>query len=458
VRRFAWPLLPVLLATLACGTLARSAPIPPPTDTPGTRPSPSPVSTTQVEAPAYVPPECQNIPMATLAPSGVGPGVTPSRNSPLDAEQQGRTLDGLVNAVREHYVYPDAVDEAWLARASDLRAQAQAGIDTETFYAAVQPLISALGDEHSYFQTPQQIAAEQTTIQGTYNLVGIGAFLGPIEGKATATVLGVLDGGPAWHAGLQPHDVLLAVDGGPIRDPSGASRTLGPECSAVVLTIQTPGGAPRDLTLVRSKVSSGLPLYPQLVPTGDGSRIGYVFLPTFLDEAIPGQVKDALQGFGPLDGLILDDRMNGGGLGSVASAVLGYFVSGRLGEYDSRDGAQPFDVRADPVENSLDVPLIVLIGKDTVSYGEIFAGVLQDVGRAKLIGETTLGNVEQLRSYDLEDGSRVWLASARFVPVNSHADWEQKGIIPDVQVVAAWDTFTFATDPGIAAALRLLGH
>jgi hypothetical protein len=46
----------------------------------------------------------------------------------------------------------------------------------------------------------------------------------------------------------------------------------------------------------------------------------------------------------------------------------------------------------------------------------------------------------------------------RFDPINSHANWEQQGIIPDVQAYADWDTFTFETDPSIVAALKILGH
>jgi hypothetical protein len=45
----------------------------------------------------------------------------------------------------------------------------------------------------------------------------------------------------------------------------------------------------------------------------------------------------------------------------------------------------------------------------------------------------------------------------KFDPANSHADWK-KGVKPDREVIADWDTFTFGTDPAVAAALRLLGY
>lgn len=204
---------------------------------------------------------------------------------------------------------------------------------TEAFYAELPPLVSALGDEHSYFQTPLQSAEVEASLGGTHNIVGVGALFHPLLEEGRAAVLGVLEGGPAWYAGIQSHNPRLAVDGSPIGEPRLVHRawTLGPECSAVVLTIQTPGEAPRDLMLVRWSVSGRLPLYPRLVPTSDGSRIGHLFLPTFLDEPLLGRVRQALEDLGPPDGLVLDNRMNGGGLGSVTEEVMAFFTSGVVG-------------------------------------------------------------------------------------------------------------------------------
>jgi carboxyl-terminal processing protease len=212
------------------------------------------------------------------------------------------------------------------------------------------------------------------------------------------------------------------------------------------------------MTLIRWGVSGYLPIHPGLVPTSDGSRIGYIFLPTLLDESLPDRVRQALDNFGTLDGLIIDNRMNGGGLGSVSQQILAFFISGHVGDFVTREAVEPLEIEADPVQNSQEVALVVLVADDTVSYGEITSGILQDLGRARIVGQTTPGNVEQLRRYDFEDGSRGWLASSRFEPANAQADWETTGIVPDVEVIAGWDTFTFDTDPAIAAALVLLGR
>jgi carboxyl-terminal processing protease len=416
--------------------------------------------TAESEPSVYIPPQCVGTPIATLqAPTAeAGPAPALPANPPLSPELQLEVLRGLANTVRDHYIYPEAAGGEWQVSLEELGGQIEAGLDTEAFYAAMQSAIQALGDEHSYFETPAEVAQEAIEIAGQYDVVGVGALFDPSDDNTWATVLAVLDGGPAWHAGLDPHDALLAVDGGPIRDAAGVSRTRGPECTAVVLTVRSPGQSPRDLTVIRASVSAPMPIYPRLVATSDGSRVGYIFLPTLGDRAIADTVGQSLETFGALDALIIDNRMNPGGISSASKEILGFFVSGTVGEFATREAIEPWEIIAEPIHNSQQVPLIVLVGEDTVSYGEIVSGVLQDLGRARVIGQTTLGNVEQLRRFDFEDGSRVWLASATFEPANAQADWEITGIVPDVEVIADWGSFTFETDPAIAAALELLGH
>ena len=264
-------------------------------------------------------------------------------------------------------------------------------------------------------------------------------------------------GSSAEYAGIQSHDSIILVDGLPITEELG-NRLRGPECSLVIAKVQSPGEAARDLMLMRYRIDSSLPIESRLVSTTDSSKIGYIFIPTFFDETIPPQIEEALNQFGQLDGLILDLRLNGGGSSTVTYPILEFFTSGKLGAFVSRDNSRSLEIEANPIQNSQSVPLIILVGKDTVSFGEIFSGVMQDSGRAKIVGETSLGNVEVLNGYDFEDGSLIWIAAETFHSAFSDANWEESGIIPDVQAFAPWDTFYFDTDPSVKAAVELLGH
>ncbi len=124
--------------------------------------------------------------------------------------------------------------------------------------------------------------------------------------------------------------------------------------------------------------------------------------------------------------------MNNGGSSTVLEPMLSYFAGGNLGNFISHDEQRALQVKLNDISGSTShVPLVVLVGSGTVSFGEIFAGILQDIGRAYLIGTTTDGNVEILWGYDLEDGSQLWLANETFRPLNHpDQDWEKSGIHP----------------------------
>jgi carboxyl-terminal processing protease len=393
--------------------------------------------------------EATPFPTATLpAPSAVDAATT---------ERQLNVYRGLWNAVNDHYVYADFRGQDWAAIGARYEALIQQGLSDEDFYGAMQSMVNELGDEHSYFQSADRVAEEQAAIANGQNFVGIGTLLLPIHNGDQAAVMVVFPDSPAAEAGLRAHDSILSVDGGAIRDEFGISRTRGPEGSTVTLTVQRPGEAPENMTLTRRRVTGALPIDYCIVPD---TRIGYIFLPTFLDESIEDQIRVALQQMtadGPLNGLILDLRLNGGGLGSVAQAVMGFFTSGLQGHFVTHESREPLNITAEDVGGSQRVPLMVLIDVDTVSYGEIVSGVLRLAGRAQIVGEATRGNVEQLRQYDFEDGSRAWIASATFEPLNQASGiWEETGIIPDVIVAADWEMFTEASDPVLARAVELL--
>ena len=411
--------------------------------------------------PSYIPPVCQGKPISVV-PREVALAQTPraiKTNPPIDQTDQLQMFDTLAKAIGAVYLYPDFNGLDWPSVVVEYRKKIMNGLDTEAFYKEIGTFVSKLGDEHSYFDSPVKAAEHETTLAGQEKLVGVGSLFNPLIEKKRVVILAVIPDSAADHAGLKQHDSLIAVDGLPMVENGTVyrQRTLGPECSAAVLTVQSPGQPPREVTLVRYQVSAAAPIYARLVKTSDSSRIGYIFLPSFFDVTIPGRVKKALEDFGRLDGLIIDNRMNTGGAGRVVWPILSYFTSGNVGKFVNRTGTRPQLITPVAINNSQNVPLVVLVSKDTVSYGEIFSGILQDMGRARLVGQTTAGHTETLHDMTFPNGARAWIAQERFDPINSHANWK-KGVKPDREVLADWDAFTFDNDPGVAEALKLLGH
>jgi carboxyl-terminal processing protease len=463
-------LIALIFLSLSCNFVTRglklvptATPVPSATATllPTNTQTPQP-TTTPFPVPVYIPPVCKSQPLATLPAATTVAEPTPDleTNRPLDKAEQLKVFDQLTKTISKVYLYPDFNGLDWTATVAKYRAKIEAGLETEAFYTEMSNLVTELGDEHSQFESPTVVAATDAELAGKVDYVGIGTLVEPFIDKGHFVIISVFPNSAASHSGLKPHDSVIAVDGIPlIEDGEPHSlRMRGPECSVARVTVQSPGESPRDIIMMRYKVTSPLPIEARLVPTTDGSRIGYIFLPSFFDETIPGQVEKALKDFGNLDGLILDNRMNGGGASTVVEPILSHFTSGILGQFVSRAGKRPFKITANPINNSQEVPLVVLVGEETVSFGEIFSGILQDQGRAKIVGQTTLGNVETLSGYDFDDGSRAWIARERFDPARSHANWEKDGIIPDSVAFADWDTFNFENDPSVAEALKVLGH
>jgi C-terminal peptidase prc len=443
-------LLSLVVFSLACNFLTKAV---------GALVAP-PTPTVTALAPAYVPEGCEAALVATVPAATQLALPTPSLQgdpsiSPTD---QLRVFDEAVKIITRVYIYPDFNGMDWSAISAAHRAKTAGGLDTEAFYTQMTSMLGELGDDHSYFESPAEVAQSEAELAGTSEYVGIGVSVLPDLDAGTLSVVAVFPDSPAARAGIKPHDRILSIDGLPLIENGEAHlyRVRGPACSALRLTVQSPKEAPRDVLLLRHKIRGDLPIDVRTVPTTDGSTVGYIMLPSFYDETIPRQVAAALQAFGTLDGLILDNRENAGGSSDILESVLAYFVSGTLGHFKSRTAARPLQIEPNPIGNSQTVPLVVLVGKDTVSFGEISSGVLKDSGRAKIVGQTTLGNVEILHGYNFDDGSRLWIAEETFDPGVSHANWEVTGIVPDVEAYAAWDTFTFETDPSLQAALTLL--
>ena len=449
----------LILTLLSCNYVtqmiipATATPLPTQTPTASATPTPVPL------VPAFIPDECANVPLATIPPENAlaQPTLESEANADVSKSEQEKILDELAKIVEDVYVYPDFNGKDWNAIKAKYQAMIEAGLDTESFYREMRAMIEELQDEHSFFLSPLEAKQSEAELRGEGEFVGVGIYSQPDVERQRLIVISTFAGSPADQAGIQPHDSILLVDGVPLELETG-NRLRGPACTAVVVTVQSPGEEPRELMLVRQAIQGGLDIDARLVPTTDGSKIGYIFIPTFFDETIPPQIENALNEFGQLDGLILDVRLNGGGSSSVVDPIFEHFVTGRLGQFVSRAASRPLDVDAKPIQNSQTVPIVVVVSEDTVSYGEIFAGVLRDSRGAKVVGQTSLGNVEVLHGYNFDDGSQVWIASETFFPEHSDENWEDTGIVPDVTAFAEWDTFYFENDPSVLAAVKLLGH
>jgi carboxyl-terminal processing protease len=305
--------------------------------------------------------------------------------------------------------------------------------DAKLVHGAIAGLVNALGDAgHTTYLSPQEWERMQTALQGHFE--GVGATIG--IRKQRPTILRPLPGSPAQKAGLKAGDVLLKVDD---EDVAGQSldrivqRVRGPAGTQVRLTVlREDQSRPVELTITRARVDVPEVSWHMLPK----EPVAHVALREFgtnadaqLREALTQARKDGARA------LILDLRGNHGGLKDQAVAVSGEFLpAGEVVfiEQDAQGHQTPVPVK-DPGGAAGDLPVVVLVDEGTASAAEIFAGAMQDHGRAKLVGTKTFGTGTVLKSFRLEDGSAVLLAVDQWLTPKGREIWHQ-GITPDVEV------------------------
>ena len=292
----------LILSMLACNYATQMifppTATPPPTSTPTATASPTP--TPEPLKPAFIPPECATVPLATIAPETASQPAPEFETVDIKQGEQMRILREISNIVKDVYVYTDFNGKDWNEIESRYKEKVQSGLDTESFYREMQSMIDELGDEHSAFISPLEVEQADAQLKGDIEFVSVGIYGQPDLERERMIVISTYPGSPAEYAGIQHHDSILLVDGLPITEKSG-NHLRGPKCSAVVLTVQSPGEAPRAVMLIRTSIEGNIPIDARLISTPDGSRIGYIFIPSFFDETLPGQIENALNEFGQLD-------------------------------------------------------------------------------------------------------------------------------------------------------------
>jgi carboxyl-terminal processing protease len=268
----------------------------------------------------------------------------------------------------------------------------------------------------------------------------------------------VFPGGPAEKAGLRVYDTIRAIDGRSLaKDPEAVRLVRGPAGSSVRLLVESYGEAPREVTVVRGEVRYEDKIVARRLP---GTYVVYVDIPTFIVEGIAGQVRDALtkaMGSGPLDGVIVDVRLNSGGADDELMEALSMFVDGGVAGYQiRRDGRTATNIPSGRTLPQLrGKPVVVLVSGICESACEHFAVAMQDLKRATTLGTNTAGNTETTYPHNYEDGSRLLLAEEMFVRADG-SSIEDVGFKPAVVMDVPWYRYSLEEDPQVKRAVEII--
>lgn len=287
-------------------------------------------------------------------------------------------------------------------------------------------------DPYTRLLSPSQLAEMFSNIEG--NFVGLG-----VELKTEAQflqILSVIPGGPAEQAGILAGERIVRVEEAKTSEVAAefaADLLRGLEGSYVSITIEGINGQRRDLQVQRRRVD--VPCVENIHFVDVENRVGYFRLTNF-QKTTTRDVENALwklhrEG---MRSLIIDVRGNPGGLLSAAVEVADRFLNdGRIVTTRGRNTRENADYTAHRT-NTWNLPIAVLIDRDSASASEIFAGAIADRKRGTIVGETSFGKGSVQGIFRMQAANfGLCLTTAKFYSPSGKAI-SQNGVTPDLEV------------------------
>jgi carboxyl-terminal processing protease len=283
---------------------------------------------------------------------------------------------------------------------------------TQLVYGSIDGMLRTL-DPHSSFFTPRDFAQMRERQEGRY--FGIGISIVSAEGDVTVTSL--FEGSPAYRAGIRRGDIIAAVGKESAKGWSTedvVKRVKGPKGTTVDISILRPG---RDqfipLTIERDEIKIVTVRTSFMLAPGTGYVRLQDFSETTNDELTEALAKLKTAG---MQRLVLDLRDNPGGPLDQAIAVSNQFLKrGQMIVYTrGRIPNSDADYRAQSEGRYPDVPLIVMVNRQSASASEIVTGSMQDHDRGLIVGETTFGKALVQSVYPISNQAGLALTTGRY--------------------------------------------
>ena len=248
-------------------------------------------------------------------------------------------------------------------------------------------------DPYTEFMTLNQYNDTQCTISG--NFVGLGVELK--ADRKSLYINRVIPGSPAERGGLRNLDRILYVDGTPTEGlplETASNLLQGAVNTTVRLIVLSSDNKQHETMITREhlKVPSVENVHI-LNEHSPGLNIGYFRLIGFQRDTVQ-EIHDALIHLNHLgmQALIIDLRGNAGGVltESIAAADL-FLKQGVIVRTKNRGPMPEYVYSATTKSFTWDMPLAVLIDKDSASASEIFAGAIGENHRGLIVGQPSFG-------------------------------------------------------------------
>lgn len=325
---------------------------------------------------------------------------------------------------------------------------------------ASHALVDAVDDPYASYFTEKEYNDYSSSFNGRY--CGIGVLVQKPDSTGSVIVR-VYEDSFAEQAGVKAGDVIIKVDDKEVKDISS---------NELVDLITGEAGTTVDLTVLRDDrkltitVTRGEVYVKRVDSMMLEDNVGYIYLSQFSGDAVK-EFETALnelteQG---AKSLIIDLRNDPGGALNIAVKLCDMMLPECvICSMQGKTTEETEYFRSD--KEMYDIPFVVLVNENSASASEIFAGAMQDNGRAKIIGVQTFGKGVVQTTFRLDNGHGYLKLTTDAYYTPNGTNLGGTGITPDIaaelpEELKTLDVYTLYTqhleeDTQIQAALKEL--
>ena len=284
-------------------------------------------------------------------------------------------------------------------------------------------------DPHSGYLNGQEFKESFAHTKGEFGGLGIEVTME----DGLVKVVAPIEDTPAARVGLMSGDLIVEVDGGPIKGLTLAQavrRMRGPPGEPIRLLIRRQEVQDFEVTIVRAVIKVRAVRWQTM------GRVAYIRVSRFSERVESGVVeafkliREELSG-NP-SGIILDLRNNPGGLLDQSIILSDYFLNrGEVVSVRSRSAKEWRSFKATDGDLGVGLPMIVLINGGAASASEIVASALKHHGRATVMGSRSFGkgSVQTIIPMPVEGALR--LTTALYYGPDGKTI-QARGIVPNI--------------------------
>jgi len=390
-----------------------------------------------------------------------------------EKEEYSSTFEVVWKKVNENYFDPAFGGLNWKDVHDLYQPRIAAATKDKEFYELINDMLWELKVSHASLIPPGSFANYEPLVFAEGS-PGIDIRL--LNGVAVIT--SVKPESPAHKAGLCPGYVIQAIDEISVEQiareaetrvppPSNSrsrnakitkailSRIYGAPGTEVSIVYSDKGGDKRQQIITRTK-RAGVSVGPIFLAIEFEARrldngIGYIRLNT-LQPQLVAQISEAIKSMGNVRGIIFDLRGNSGG---EIENMPDLFLKERALLYLNRSRNGETKVFFDPANDSFKGPLAILIDTTSGSASELFAGCLQAIGRAVVVGERSPGSVMESDTMIFSNGAIFFYPVAQLSKPDGTVI-EGYGVVPDIEVGLDREMLLKGIDSQLASAVSYI--